>query len=749
MNRTFHHRACSQALRGCALAVIALAAAGQCRSAAPDATLDNCRTMAKHGGRTEAQACYQSLTSSHDPYIRAEADWGLEMYDDANTQFRLAVAQADDNSVYRVRWGMLLHERFNNADAEDLFQEALERDAKNAQAYLGLALVSADGFDNKAIEWTFKALEINPNYVEAHELMATLALEDGDPALATAQADQALHLSSEALDALAIHAAVEVLADRSPDTWFEKIHQVNPVYGQGYALVAHHLVLNRRYEEGVTYYRKALELDPRLWSARSQLGINLMRLGQEEEPRQQLEMCYVNGYRDAATVNSLRLLDSYKNFVTFKEDGIILKLHKKEADLLLPYFAEEMKRSIAAYEKKYKMKLSGPVQVEVYPDHEDFAVRTMGMPGLGALGVTFGNVIAMDSPSGREPGSFLWASTLWHEMSHVFILSATNHRVPRWFTEGLAVHEETQASPEWGDRITPDILAALQDKKLLPVAKLDRGFIRPEYPAQVIVSYFEAGQICDYVQSRWGADKLLDMVHSFAERKTTEEVVQQDLGMTPEEFDRQFQQWLDKSVGKTVANFDAWHDQLKKLADSAKVHDYDAVLKEGEAVRNLYPDYIYNANAYEFLAEADLAKDNKKAAAAVLTDYEKLGGRNPETLKELASLEEESGELQEAAATLDRINYIYPVNDEELHRRLGDLWLRLKNNSGAIREFTAVVALHPLDQATAQFDLARAYAAAGQQEQAEEHVLASLEAAPGYRPAQELLLQLEDSAKGK
>ena len=29
-------------------------------------------------------------------------------------------------------------------------------------------------------------------------------------------------------------------------------------------------------------------------------------------------MCYDNGYRDAATVNSLRLLDSYKNFVTLQ-----------------------------------------------------------------------------------------------------------------------------------------------------------------------------------------------------------------------------------------------------------------------------------------------------------------------------------------------------------------------------------------------------------------------------------------------
>ena len=50
-------------------------------------------------------------------------------------------------------------------------------------------------------------------------------------------------LSPDALDAMAIHAAVEILADRSPDAWLEKIQQVNPTYGEGYAIVAHHLVL--------------------------------------------------------------------------------------------------------------------------------------------------------------------------------------------------------------------------------------------------------------------------------------------------------------------------------------------------------------------------------------------------------------------------------------------------------------------------------------------------------------------------
>ena len=719
--------------------VLLLCSLGVCRAATPD----SCRTLRKHGQQAEAQACFATLVRSNSAYERAEGYWGLQQYDQANEQFRIATAAPDSAPLYRVRWGMLLHERFNNTDAVGLFHEALQRDPKNAQAYLGLAIVSADGFDGKATQYAEQALALDPKLVEAHEFAANLALENADTEHALAQADEALGLSPDALDAMAVHAAVELLADRSPNAWFDKIHQVNPHDGETYARVGHYLELNYRYEDAIVYYRKAVDADPRYWPARSQLGVSLMRMGEEEEPLKQLEMCYNNGYRDAETVNSLRLLDSYKNFVTYKENGTILRLRKSEADLLHPYFEAELQRIIATYDKKYKMHLTGPVQVEVYPDHEDFAVRTMGMPGLGALGVTFGQVVAMDSPSAHKPGDFNWGSTLWHEMSHVYILSATNHRVPRWFTEGLAVHEETQVSPEWGDRVSPEILVAIRDKKLLPVAKLDRGFVFPDYPAQVLVSYFEAGSICDYIKSRWSEEKLLDMVHSYAARKTTPEVIQADLGVSPEEFDKEYLTWLNKEYGTQAANFDQSRKALERLVEAARQNQYDTVIQEGEAVRHMYPEYIGAANPYEFIAAADLAKGDKKGAESVLTAYEKIGGSDPATLKKLAGLEEDLGDPKEAAATLDRINYIYPVKDEELHRHLGDLWFAQANYPGAIREYTAVVALNPLDKAGAQFNLAQAYFAAGQRDKAEESVLAALEAAPGYRPAQKLLLQLE------
>jgi tetratricopeptide (TPR) repeat protein len=703
----------------------------------------DCWNLRKHGHSAEAQTCFENLTRSGDTYFRAEGLWGLEAWDQANEQFRLATEPGSSKALYKVRWGMLLHDRFNDTEAAGLFREALAKDPSNAGAYLGLAVVSAAGFDGKAAEYLAKAIRLDPKLAAAHELMADLALANDDRDTATAEADKAIALENDALDAMAIHAAIELIGDRSPDAWFTKIQAVNPGYGEAYARVARQLELHYRYEDAVTYYRKAIEADPRLWAAHSALGIDLMRLGKEAEPFKELELSYSNGYRDAATVNSLRLLDSYKNFETFRDNATILKLNKTEAALLQPYMQAELHRILATYERKYRMKLTGPVQVEVYPNHEDFAVRTMGMPGLGALGVTFGEVVAMDSPSARKPGDFNWGATLWHEMSHVFILTSTNHRVPRWFTEGLAVHEEGERSPEWKNRVTPEVLLAIRDKKLLSVATLDRGFVSPEYPSQVIVSYFQAGSICDFVKEKWGEEKLLDMAHSYAQLQTTPQVIYQNLGIAPDDFDKQYLAWIGQKYGTQAAHFDEWRQKLKALFAAAQQNQYDVVLEQGPATLAMYPEYVEEANVYILMADADKAKRDSKSEAVILTAYEHEGGQMPAALKRLAALEQAAGKLAEAAATLERLNYIYPVKDEDLHRRLGDLLFAEKQYDGAIREYGARIASNPADKAGAEFNLAQAYFAAGQKEKAQESVLAALETAPGYRPAQKLLLELQ------
>jgi tetratricopeptide (TPR) repeat protein len=280
---------------------------------------------------------------------------------------------------------------------------------------------------------------------------------------------------------------------------------------------------------------------------------------------------------------------------------------------------------------------------------------------------------------------------------------------------------------------------------MLPLIELDRGFVYPAYPSQVVVSYFQAGSICDFVKSKWGEEKLMEMVHSYAKSQSTTQVVQQDLGLTPEEFDKQYLAWIETKYGAEAAHFDEWREKLKTLVAASQQKQYDTILAQGPAVVAIYPEYVGDANVYELMADANRAKGDAKAEAAQLTAYEHQGGQEPAVLKRLATLEEASGHQAEAAATLERVNYIYPVKNEELHRHLGDLLYAQKQYDGAIREYIAVVASNPLDKAGAQFHLAQAYLAAGKKDKAEESVLAALEAAPGYRPAQKMLLELNQS----
>lgn len=710
-------------------------------STAAAQALPDCRDLRRHGRLEEARRCFARVALSTDPYLRAEGLWGAGDFRAANDAFRAAVERSPNNPDYRVRWGSMYLERYQPGDAARLFEEALELRKDHPGALLGLARVAAESFEARAVQLAQKALAADPKLVEAHELLARLALEEGNTAKAIEEAGKALALSSEALDAMAIRAAIDWLDERPSTPWWDRIARINPVYGEAYATAARFFVLNRRYEEAIRFYQKAVELNPRLWEARSQLGLNLMRLGRDQEARRHLELCYDNGYQSDATVNSLRLLDSYANFVFLKSAAGVLKLHKKEAAVLEPYFADELARAVAAFERRYRMKLEQPVRVEVYPDHEDFAVRTLGMPGLGALGVSFGPAVAMDSPSSRRPGQYHWASTLWHELSHVFVLAATRHHVPRWFTEGLAVYEETAVAPDWGDRLSPDVILAIRDKKLLPVLELDRGFVRPSYPAQVPVSYFQAGRICAYIAQKWGYDKLLVMIQAFARRMSTEDAIRQALGLFPAELDRQFLAWLEAETKTTVAGFDDWKKRIRALNEAAQAGRHDAVLRDGPAVRDLYPDYVEAGSAYELLAEAHLALGRKADAAAELERYAAAGGREPALIKKLAALLEELGRPKDAARAWQRLNWIYP-HDEELHRKLGELLLAQGDAAGAIRELRAVIALNPQDPAAAHFHLACAYRKADRLTEAAEEVLLALEAAPGYRPAQKLLLEL-------
>ena len=300
------------------------------------ATLAECREHKRRGRLAEARVCWQTLAQGRDVALQAEAYWALGDYNTANDKFRSAVALQPKDPGVRVRWGRMFYERGQRKDAAALYEEALALQEDFAPALIGTAYLASNSFESKAVELAEKALAKDPKLFEAREMLARFALEEYDEKKAIAEADKALAISPEALDALIVRATVEWLNDRPGTEWVAKLEKINPNYGEGYAMAAAMFIINRRYEEGIKLYRTALAKNPDLLAAKSELGVNLMRLGEEVESRKLLEECYNANWRTAQVTNTLTLMDSYKNFVTFKKGMLILRVHKKEADLLRP-----------------------------------------------------------------------------------------------------------------------------------------------------------------------------------------------------------------------------------------------------------------------------------------------------------------------------------------------------------------------------------------------------------------------------
>ncbi len=227
-------------------------------------------------------------------------------------------------------------------------------------------------------------------------------------------------------------------------------------------------------------------------------------------------------------------------------------------------------------------------------------------------------------------------------MAHVFTLEATNHLVPRWFSEGVSVYEEWSTGPLPGRHIPLTVFQAIKEKKFLPIAELDRGFIHPTYEAQVIVSYMQAGLICEYIAKRWGQQGLRSMLDQYGAGKDTAGAVEAALDLKPEQFDEDFAGYVDEQFGSVVAVLDVWRETQKGASEARHGEDWeDAVTKAAHAI-NLFPDYVDEGSAYLAKAKAERELERNDDAIATLLEYRRRGGYDPDGLMQLAKWLEEA-----------------------------------------------------------------------------------------------------------
>jgi tetratricopeptide (TPR) repeat protein len=452
-----------------------------------------------------------------------------------------------------------------------------------------------------------------------------------------------------------------------------------------------------------------------------------------------LEKAFAGDSFNQWTYNTLTLLDSFKNFVRFDTPNFRVKLHQDQVAVLRPYVEELLEKAHATLSEKYGFKPEGPIHFEMFPDHDDFAVRTLGLPGLGALGVCFGKLLVMDSPTARPPDAFNWGSTLWHEFMHVISLQITDHKVPRWFSEGLSVFEERKGFPGWGDDLKLDYLDAIKTKKLLPTAELNNGFIRPKYEQQVLVSYYQASLICEYIEQKFGFAALRKMLLLYKENKSTADVFKEALGLSLEQFDEEFFKWVDGKVKDLEMK--PFMQLVSSGQEALAKGEVDTAISILQKSIDMYPEYTDEHNAYEPLAQAHLKKGNKKAAVDTLKKFMTYSETGFEASHTLADLLVEEGDAAGARQALQAGTYIRPM-DLKHHQKFGDLLLSQKQYASAVMEFEALLALNTPDKASAYYKLAEANFGQGNREAARINVRRALEIAPSYEPAQELLLKI-------
>ena len=666
-----------------------------------------------------------------------------------------------------VRAGSLFLGKYESPSAQAEFQKVLAMNPRHPGALLGLAeALEFDGASG-ARDVLNRLLEVNPNHVEARTILARQHLTREGHAEARQQVETALRVNPNSLSALTVLAGSHLLAGEIAE--FRDVRSralaINPRYAALDATLAELSAQTRRYAEAVVRANAAIELDSVSWEAWGLLGLNKLRLGDIEEGRADLERAFQGDPYNPWFKNSLDLLDTFERFESISTEHFELFLHGTESDLLATYLAPIAEEAYDSLSRRYGVEPPLPVRAELFPSHADFSVRALGEPGLGALGVSFGSVLVMDSPGARELGDYNWASVFWHELAHTFHLGMTDHRVPRWFSEGLAVHEQRKARPGWGHQPNIPFLRALRDGDLKRVSDLNDGFMRPDYPQQVIFSYYQASLVFQVIEDRYGFDAIRDILDGYRRGETTADLFQSVLDKPLDEFDDEFDDYLKTRFSGPLRGLVEIGDPPSPAASTRDLEDFvrgnpgdlvgrlrlgaaltgeerfDDAKPHLDAALRIFAEYGGADSPYWYLAQIHRAEGDLERAAAALARLTDFSESNYHAFVLQADVLEELGRPEEAAHALDRAALVWPY-DIDLHLRLAELHSQVRFFEGAVREREAVVALKPTDMAEALYLLAVAHRDAGDRVSARRAVLQALDAAPNYEEALELLLDI-------
>lgn len=613
----------------------------------------------------------------------------------------------------------LFLEKYDPGHAEEVVREALQMAPNDPEALVAMARVKLDqtldfGAAERVIE---RALAIDPNLASAYFVKVGIALRDMDLASADRACEAGLAINPNDLELLSMKAAVRFLADdpKGYERIRREVFAKNAEYSKFHRIVGEFAEWEHRYDEIVAMMREAVRIDPRDGRAFADMGLNLIRAGDEEGGLEALKKSWDLDKFNVRVFNTLNLYEDEiaTAYETVDHGPFRIRYAKSEKAVLSRYVPRMLDEAWASMTERYGFVPKVPVFIELYASPTHFSIRTSGLPNIGIQGVCFGKTLAVMSPSAQ---AFNWGNVLWHELAHVFAIQLSRNRVPRWFTEGLSEYETIIRRPEWQREEDPALYLALEKGRIPPIRDLNRAFTRAEDGRDVATAYYASSQVQLYLVETHGLSKAIAMLRAWGEGLQTPEVIQKVLGWSPEELDRRYQRWLRKRLARYDAQFvpdlrgpalEEAKAALKKAPETPRKHVELALAlvpkgRVEEAHRALDRALEINpidGEAHYLRARLHQAKGDKAAARSELLEMVRTGSDGYATRMLLAEIDIDGKKLEAARYNLKLAHEFDPTLAPPL-RVLYELEQRAGRRSEALALLGEVARIDQHDRKT-------------------------------------------------
>ena len=478
----------------------------------------------------------------------------LNRLHEANDSWTNAL-KADEFHLRTNLWmaRLYLEQNHDSSTLVNYVEPMLKRNPNSSDLHLWRALALffrwRAGEGRKEID---TALKLNPKNLDALCFRAAWLIGKDQYEQGQADYEAALALNPNCLRALGakgLHGATLALTDVYAAAEKAAL-TINPKPAEFYEIIADGLSDRFRYVEALDFFERGIKANPKRWTLYRGQGLAAMNKGDDVLGKKSLETALDKDplRNNLQTVNLLTLLDSYKNYQRIEsEDGRFrLLVHNKEAKVMSVYYFRLLNEAWDAQCAKYGFKPRTPLTVESFPQHADFEVRTVGVTGLPALGACFGQLITLDSPSARPPGSYNWASTLRHEMDHVYQIQLSNGQTPRWLAEGLSSYEEKRTRPEWERHLEDQLFMRYHMKDIPSVRNFNEWF---QDGSKVMFAYYLGNVMCEFIDKHMGGFPVIaKMLEQFGRKKTPDQVFSECLSMKIEDFDAKFLDYVKSRI---------------------------------------------------------------------------------------------------------------------------------------------------------------------------------------------------------